>query len=145
VALFDGFSPARRWMDPAPLGLPAGVRWDAGAQRLDLLWDCPEAAPTLPAGVSVGGARFALRPMERGATAFAVDRPIAAACPARARPGQLVEQSFPLKLPGHGRWHVAIQLLREGKGRRGLNPVPVEIGVVGPLTQALSPPRGERD
>jgi hypothetical protein len=124
--LLDGLAAAPRWMDPAPLGSPAAVRWSADARQLDVLWECLGPATARPAGVTVSGARFVLRSAAR---VEAIDRPIADPC-AGAHAGDLREQSFAFKAPPRGRVHVAVQLLRDGKPRRPLNPAPVELGTI---------------
>jgi hypothetical protein len=67
-----------------------------------------------------------------------VDRPFVALCSEDALPGDLHEQTFAVQVPPRGRFHVAIQLYRDGKPRAPLTPAPVELGVVGDSTTSSS-------
>jgi hypothetical protein len=130
--LLQGFAVAPRFMDPAPLGTPVGVRWAARERRLDVVWEHPGAAlapPSAGAPAEVP-ARFVLRPADRDWARSSFERAVARPFGAAAVEGALALQSFTLKPPFKGRFHVGLLLLGEGKPRRPLAPAPVELGTI---------------
>lgn len=105
--LLAGYERPRTWVDPAPFGGIAGARYDGKQRKVRVVWECTAAKPA----ASDFGLRLAAWPVDRGGRAQTSDHSTPEACRG-ALPGELREESYPLRLPGRGAYAVALEVTR---------------------------------
>jgi hypothetical protein len=112
--ILEGHAAPLAFQDPAPFGLIAGARWDAGASALLVVWECAG----IPPRVDDFGLRLSARPLGRGRRGFTVDVRPPAAC-RNARPGELREEALHVAVPAPGAYALTAEATRQrGKMRR---------------------------
>lgn len=110
--LLEGYAAPTAFVDPAPFGLPVGLRHKDG--RLAIVWECPATPPRAP-DFSL---RVVGRPIGRPRRGFVLDLPAPNVC-RDAESGELTDDAAAVPLPDRGAWVVGLEVTRpRGKLRR---------------------------
>lgn len=123
--LLDGYVAPSAFVDPAPFGVPLGLRHAEG--RLGIVWECPARPPRAPdLGLRVVG-----RPLGRARRGFVLDLPAPAAC-RDTLGGELADDELAVSVPDRGAWAIGLEVTRpRGKLRRSTGHL-VELVPAGP-------------
>lgn len=111
--LLEGAVVPAVWLDPAPFGWIAGVRWLPSTRALSILWDCPGRPPPVPDF----GMRLVVQPLERQWRPHVIDLPGSLACE-DATAGELREESIVVKFPYRGKFDLSMEVTRPSRKAR---------------------------